>query len=142
MRKSGLLVRPKYRKLTLLPLGIFAMRIFFRTSGIVGLVFLAAGAAQIAPSAAAEKVPFVGCPGDGQQGPVAGKKGPPKSVEIDAAAAHELAWYQGLDSLGVLAPRGWKCRSRSISGEPPGGSRSRNTRRGFSLKRRRASSTA
>jgi hypothetical protein len=58
---------------------------------------------------AAEQVPFVGCAGDGQTGPVAAPKGVPKAVDIDAAAARQLAFYQAQDSFGVLAPRGWKC---------------------------------
>ena len=60
---------------------------------------------------AAQSVPFVGCPSDGQQGPVAAPKGQPKALAIDAAAATGLAWYQARYSAGVLAPRGWKCFS-------------------------------
>jgi len=62
-----------------------------------------------AGAAAAERVPFVGCAGDGQTGPVAAPKGAPKAVAIDAAAARQLAFYQAQDSFGVLAPKGWKC---------------------------------
>ena len=67
------------------------------------LVPFAAGAAQT--------VPFVGCASDGQQGPVAAPKGEPKSLNIDPAAAKELAVYQAQYSAGALAPRGWKCFS-------------------------------
>ena len=62
-------------------------------------------------AAAAQTVPFVGCPSDGQQGPVAAPKGQAKAVAIDPAAAKGLAWYQAKYSAGALAPRGWKCFS-------------------------------
>jgi hypothetical protein len=58
---------------------------------------------------ASENVPFVGCPSDGQLGPIAAPKGAAKTVNVDAATAAQLAYYQALDSFGVLAPRGWKC---------------------------------
>ena len=59
-------------------------------------------------------VPFVGCPADGQQGPVAAPAGQPKHLAIPQEAAEQLAWYQfNLDpstpELGTLAPRGWHC---------------------------------
>lgn len=59
-------------------------------------------------------VPFVGCPADGQQGPVAAPKGQPKRLAIPQSAANHLAWYQfNLDGsepeLGTLAPRDWHC---------------------------------
>jgi len=60
---------------------------------------------------AAQTVPFVGCPSDGQQGPVAAPKGQPKALAIDPTAAKGLAWYQAQYSAGALAPRGWKCFS-------------------------------
>ena len=73
---------------------------------------LAVSACAAWPAAAATPtVPFVGCAGDGQTGPVAAPKGAAKAVAIDAAAAKELAYYatdQDLD-LGALAPKGWKC---------------------------------
>ena len=62
-------------------------------------------------AAAAQTVPFVGCPSDGQQGPVAAPKGQAKAVNIDPAAAKGLAWYRAQYSAGALAPRGWKCFS-------------------------------
>jgi hypothetical protein len=74
---------------------------------------LVCAAFALAPFAAeaAQTVPFVGCPSDGQQGPVAAPKGQPKAVAIDPAAAKGLAWYQAKYSAGALAPRGWKCFS-------------------------------
>lgn len=86
------------------------MRILLRTStAISALACLASCALPFAAARAAEHVPFVGCAGDGQTGPVAAPKGAPKAVNIDAAAARQLAFYQAKDSFGVLAPKGWKC---------------------------------
>jgi hypothetical protein len=83
-----------------------------KSTAISAVAFVAFVASCPLPSAgarAAEQVPFVGCAGDGQTGPVAAPKGAPKAVAIDAAAARQLAFYQAPDSFGVLAPRGWKC---------------------------------
>jgi hypothetical protein len=60
-------------------------------------------------AAFAAELPFVGCASDGQLGYVAPPKGAAKEIAIDAAAAGQLAYYQALDSFGVLAPRGWTC---------------------------------
>jgi len=71
---------------------------------------LAAFAFAAWPAAAAtQTVPFVGCAGDGQTGPVAAPKGGPKAVAIGAAAASQLAYYATDQDLGALAPKGWKC---------------------------------
>jgi hypothetical protein len=74
---------------------------------------LACAAVALAPFAAeaAQTVPYVGCASDGQQGPVAAPKGQPKALDINAAAAKRLAWYQAQYTEGALAPRGWKCFS-------------------------------
>jgi len=74
---------------------------------------LMSAAVLLSPYAAlaAQTVPFVGCPSDGQQGPVAAPKGQPKTVDIEPAAARALAWYQARYTEGALAPRGWKCFS-------------------------------
>jgi hypothetical protein len=65
--------------------------------------------AAVPAFAAEQSVPFVGCAGDGQTGPVAAPKGAAKAVAIDAAAASQLAYYATDQDLGALAPRGWKC---------------------------------
>ena len=57
----------------------------------------------------ASRVPFVGCPSDGQAGPVPAPRGKSKSVRIDAKAAQQLAYYESTQHFGVLAPRGWHC---------------------------------
>ena len=51
-------------------------------------------------------VPFVGCPADGQAGPVAAPKGGPVRVSLPVRVAAELAYYSS-GGKGVLAPRGW-----------------------------------
>jgi hypothetical protein len=81
-----------------------------RSSSCAALV---CAAFTLAPFAgwAAQTVPFVGCPSDGQQGPVAAPKGQPKALDIEPAAAARLAWYQARYAAGALAPRGWKCFS-------------------------------
>jgi len=57
-------------------------------------------------------VPFVGCPADGQTGPLDPPQGHLRQVHIPAETAAHLAWYQAsgdVASLGTLAPRGWHC---------------------------------
>ena len=84
------------------------MRTVSRPLTLAAVLALCACAAW--PAAAASlTVPFVGCAGDGQTGPVAAPKGAPKAVAIDAAAASGLAYYATGQDLGAFAPRGWKC---------------------------------
>lgn len=86
------------------------MNIFSRKSRSVGVAALLAFCPFLCAAAmASEQVPFVGCPSDGQQGPVAPPKGEAKAVNVDSATASQLAYYQAQDSFGVLAPRGWNC---------------------------------
>ena len=59
--------------------------------------------------AVGQMVPFVGCPADGQAGPVAAPKGEPVRVSLPARVAAELSYYKGGRGTGVLAPRGWHC---------------------------------
>jgi hypothetical protein len=54
------------------------------------------------------RVPFVGCPADGQVGPVEAPKGSDQVVQVPKRAAQRLAYYQAF-GYGVLAPRGWYC---------------------------------
>jgi hypothetical protein len=56
-------------------------------------------------------IPFVGCPSDGQVGPLKPPHGAPKAVHASREAASHLAWYQAEQGSGVLAPRGWHCFS-------------------------------
>lgn len=55
------------------------------------------------------RVPFVGCPSEGQGGPNPAPKRAGKEVVLDAGAARRLAYYESESSWGVLAPRGWHC---------------------------------
>ncbi len=64
--------------------------------------------------AALARVPFVGCPSDGQSGPVSAPKGADRMMPISASAAPKLAYYQA--GLGVLAPRDWYCFETYFSG--------------------------
>lgn len=54
-------------------------------------------------------VPFVGCPADGQMGPLDPPKGTTQLVHIPKEAAQQLAFYKAEQGFGVLAPRGWHC---------------------------------
>lgn len=57
-------------------------------------------------------ISFVGCPADGQGGPVAAPEGRPKELAISNDLADRLAWYQApidANNLGTFAPRGWHC---------------------------------
>jgi len=54
-------------------------------------------------------IPFVGCPADGQAGPLAPPKGAPRHLPIPANVAAQLAYYQANQGRGVLGPRGWFC---------------------------------
>jgi hypothetical protein len=54
-------------------------------------------------------VPFVGCPADGQVGPLDPPKGTTQLVHIPKEAAQQLAFYKAEQGFGVLAPRGWHC---------------------------------
>src|SRR5438477_11337899 len=65
--------------------------------------------ALVQPNAlGSERVAFVGCRSDGQQGPQsAPKAGVAPRTSSDVAP--KLAYYKAKDSIGVLAPRGWHC---------------------------------
>jgi hypothetical protein len=56
-------------------------------------------------------VPFVGCPSDGQVGPLSAPNGKAQQVQIAPEAAARLAWYKAQNAPGVLAPRDWHCLS-------------------------------
>jgi hypothetical protein len=61
------------------------------------------------PPGTTATVPFVGCPSDGQAGPLDPPKGIAQVVHIPREAAQQLAFYMGEQGFGVLAPRGWHC---------------------------------
>jgi hypothetical protein len=64
------------------------------------------GALLLAASVSAH-VPFVGCPADGQVGPIDAPRPQPMPA-VPRAAAAALAWYVSREAA-VLAPRGWHC---------------------------------
>ena len=76
-------------------------------------VVIALGAlAASAPLAAATRaVPFVGCPSDGQVGPLPSPASSkvPRAPESQAARLAYYAMGEGEVGLGILAPRGWHC---------------------------------
>jgi hypothetical protein len=74
-------------------------------AGIVCIIFFAFAC----QGASIVRVPFVGCPSDGQTGPVDAPKGADKVVQLDAGIAQKLAYYQAEYAPAVLAPRGWYC---------------------------------
>ena len=55
-------------------------------------------------------VPTIGCPADGQVGPIPPPHSSPRAVALDAAPAQQVAFYQGGVGPGVFAPRGWHCQ--------------------------------
>ena len=55
------------------------------------------------------EVPFVGCPSDGQGGPVSAPKGKSRTFDGNRDEADRLAYYSSGSNFGVLAPRGWHC---------------------------------
>jgi len=76
-------------------------------ASLCAAVVLLAQQKPLAPPAVS--VPFVGCPSDGQVGPVEAPRDSSPSLPISAEAARKLAYYRSAHSVGVLAPRGWYC---------------------------------
>lgn len=62
----------------------------------------------LAAEAPVERVSFVGCPSDGQQGPTPPPDAVGSTPVLPISAARHLAYYATSD-MGVLAPRGWRC---------------------------------
>jgi hypothetical protein len=60
-------------------------------------------------------VPFVGCPADGQLGPIAAPIGQPRTVS-HRPFDDEIAFYQGENAVGAFGPRGWDCQVAYGSG--------------------------
>ncbi|MFD2263886.1 hypothetical protein ACFSM5_13370 [Lacibacterium aquatile] len=60
------------------------------------------------PAAAQSKLPFVGCPADGQTGPIDGPSAMANLPDVPAEMVEKLAYY-ATTNVGVLAPRGWSC---------------------------------
>lgn len=75
---------------------------------ICGVVSLAAQPVSPVRSAPV-RVPFVGCPSDGQLGPLTAPVGESKELPVSPEIAREVAFYRAEQGAGVLAPRGWYC---------------------------------
>ena len=79
-------------------------------AGIVAILgFVQAGCTEAAQTEPTVAVPFVGCPADGQGGPIAAPETGQTPV-VSASVAARLAYYAS-EHLGVLAPKGWHCFS-------------------------------
>lgn len=79
------------------------MRTWYLSMAVLGIALLAS------EPAIALTVPAVGCPSDGQMGPAAAPHLAPHAINLPAELANQLAYYQGEDTPGTLAPKGWHC---------------------------------
>jgi hypothetical protein len=70
---------------------------------------------QVARQETTVRVPFVGCPSDGQVSPEPAPKGNAKLLHMDGNVAQVVAFYKGNDTSRVIAPRGWHCFETSGS---------------------------
>ncbi len=77
---------------------------------LAATVFVAVASSVPAVDLPRSEVPFVGCPTDGQAGPIAPPRGDAISVNLQPAVAQRLAYYQAEQGYGALAPKGWHCR--------------------------------
>lgn len=76
-------------------------------AGIAGfaLAFVPVAANAFGPP---QPVPFVGCPGNGQTGPVDASETTGAAPRLAGDVTSRLAYY-AFRSVGVLAPRSWRC---------------------------------
>ena len=78
------------------------------------LVLLVLSLAVAAPAAACHAqqsaVPFVGCPANGQSGPIKPPMGQPQVISLGGLPQGAIAYYKGEEAPGVFAPAGWHCR--------------------------------
>ena len=77
---------------------------------IVFMQHFAIAEVQAAGISSTVLVPFVGCPGDGQVGPVDPPSGDPVRVDVAPEIGAQLAYYKGANGPGAFAPVGWHCR--------------------------------
>src|SRR5579885_1833847 len=85
-----------------------------RSAPIIGAQPLAACFLVVCASATGapptQSVPLVGCPADGQMGPMKPPSADRREVTLSPAVAAQIAYYDGAAGPGVFAPRGWHCR--------------------------------
>jgi len=79
------------------------------TAGVGRVVFLLLG---VAMAVCAAEVPSIGCPSDGQVGPMEVPPANTIQLPIPEEAARQLAYYRWTGGIGILAPRGWHCFDR------------------------------
>jgi hypothetical protein len=101
-------VHPRMRLLEVEPNHAAGMRTIILTALAAFLNSFLLSAQAMRPARLAARVPFVGCPSDGQLGPRKAPAGKAMAFSISANEAQQLAFYQS-ESEGVLAPRGWHC---------------------------------
>lgn len=80
----------------------------WRAAATVVAIFLVASAH--AANDPVSWIAFIGCPADGQAGPLAPPSGDPVSATMDPRVGRQLAYYKAEQGDGVLAPKGWHCR--------------------------------
>lgn len=74
-------------------------------------VLIAAIALWLSPAfAASVHAPFVRCPADSVFSPVAPPTGKVHIIHTESSLPGPIAYYKGVQGLGVLAPSGWHCR--------------------------------
>jgi hypothetical protein len=61
------------------------------------------------PKPVTSVIPFVGCPSDGQVGPLSAPTGRPIKTQLPQQVALQLALFQSAQGLSVLGPRDWRC---------------------------------
>src|SRR3989441_11466130 len=69
----------------------------------IGILLPRWGGAQ----ARQDTIPFVGCPADGQAGPIEAPKGPPKVVAGNEVPASRLAHFEGGEGPCLVCPPAW-----------------------------------
>jgi hypothetical protein len=79
--------------------------------GVVAEQPAALSPVPVAPPPVSGKLEFVGCAGNGQQGPTPAPAPPRVLPEYPPEIAARLAYYTS-DNLAVVAPRGWHCVGR------------------------------
>ena len=60
--------------------------------------------------AASVHAKFVGCPADGQTGPVTPPAGKARTIKTKVSPPGPIAYYKGVQGYGVYAPAGWNCK--------------------------------
>src|SRR3989441_8782810 len=71
----------------------------------IGILLPRWGGAQ----ARQDTIPFVGCPADGQAGPIEAPKGPPKVVAGTEEPPSRPPHFKGEEGPGLFCPPRWHC---------------------------------